>query len=160
MVSAFGAWLLQHCCIGTSSLTTGLIILVSNVLVCVSSTAISFFFKRRNTPQWARAYWLSRIHDHTYWHTTLGMTPLDEWSARSRDLSLTTRYIHERQASMPPEGFKSTILAREHPQTYALEEGSLGAAHINMHIFKSPSKWNIIYDVLCIRYYIRASVGF
>jgi hypothetical protein len=31
-------------------------------------------------------------------HTTLGRTPLDEWSARPRDLYLTT---HNRQTSMP-----------------------------------------------------------
>ena len=60
----------------------------------------------------------------------------------------------------PPAEFRSTILASVRPQTPALEEGSLGAAHINMYIFKSPSKWNTIYDVICIRYYIGASVGF
>jgi hypothetical protein len=30
---------------------------------------------------------LSRFHDHTVRHTTLGRTPLDEWPARRRDLS-------------------------------------------------------------------------
>jgi hypothetical protein len=32
-------------------------------------------------------------------HTTLGMTPLDEWSVRRRDLSLTTHITHNRQTS-------------------------------------------------------------
>jgi hypothetical protein len=31
-----------------------------------------------------------RFRDHTQWHTTVGRTPLDEWSARRRDLYLTT----------------------------------------------------------------------
>jgi len=35
-------------------------------------------------------------------HTTLGKTPLDEWSARRRDIYLTTHSTHKRQISMPP----------------------------------------------------------
>ena len=93
-------------------------------------------------------------------HTTLGRTPLDEWSARRRDLSLTTHDAHTWQTSMLPAGFQPTILASERPQTHDLEEGSLGAAHINMYIFKSPSKWNTIYDVICMRYYIWRFCGF
>jgi hypothetical protein len=26
-----------------------------------------------------------RLRDHTHWHTTVGRTPLDEWSACRRD---------------------------------------------------------------------------
>jgi hypothetical protein len=33
-------------------------------------------------------------------HTTLGRTPLDEWSARLRDLYLTTHNTHKKQTSM------------------------------------------------------------
>jgi hypothetical protein len=36
---------------------------------------------------------------------TLGRTPLDEESARRRDLYLTTNNIHNRQTAMPPAGF-------------------------------------------------------
>jgi hypothetical protein len=32
-----------------------------------------------------------RFLDHTQWHNTVGRTPLDEWSARRRDVYLTTR---------------------------------------------------------------------
>jgi len=32
----------------------------------------------RNCPQWARASSLSRLHDHTQIHSTLGRTPLYE----------------------------------------------------------------------------------
>jgi hypothetical protein len=38
-------------------------------------------------------------------HTTLGRTPLYEWSARRRDLYLTTHNTHNRQTSIPPAGF-------------------------------------------------------
>jgi hypothetical protein len=40
-------------------------------------------------------------------HTTLGRTPLDEWSARHRDLYLTTHNTHNRQTSMPPGGIRT-----------------------------------------------------
>ena len=41
-------------------------------------------------PQWARASSFTRSLDHTQQRTTVGRTPLDEWSARRRDLYLTT----------------------------------------------------------------------
>ena len=49
--------------------------------------------------------------DHTQRRTTFGRTPLDEWSARRRDLYLTTHNIHNRQTSMPPVEFEPTISA-------------------------------------------------
>jgi hypothetical protein len=42
---------------------------------------------------------------------TLDRTPLDEESARRRDLYLTTHSIHKRQMSIPPAGFEPTIPA-------------------------------------------------
>ena len=38
-------------------------------------------------------------------HTILGRTPLDVWSARGRDLYLTTHNNHKRQTFMPPGEF-------------------------------------------------------
>ena len=52
--------------------------------------------------------------DHTR-HTTVSRTPLDEWSARHRDLYLTTHDTHNRQISMPPVGFEPMISAGEWP---------------------------------------------
>ena len=43
----------------------------------------------------------------THRHTTLGRTPLDEWSARRRDLYLTTHNTDERETSMSPVGFET-----------------------------------------------------
>ena len=54
--------------------------------------------------------------DHTQRRTTVGRTPLDERSARRRDLYLTTHDTHNRQISMPPVGFEPTISAGERPQ--------------------------------------------
>ena len=53
--------------------------------------------------------------DHTQGRTTAGRTPLDEWSARPRDLYLTTHDTHNRQISMPPVGFEPKISAGERP---------------------------------------------
>ena len=53
--------------------------------------------------------------DHTQRRSTVGRTPLDEWSARCRDLYLTTHDTHNRQISMPPVGLEPTISAGERP---------------------------------------------
>jgi hypothetical protein len=59
-------------------------------------------------------------------HTTLGRTPLDEWSARRRDLYLTTHNTHKRQTSMLPAGSEPTISGGERPQTHALGRTATG----------------------------------
>jgi hypothetical protein len=51
--------------------------------------------------------------DHTQWRSTVGRTPLDERSARHRDLYLTTHDTHNRQISMPLVGFEPKISAGE-----------------------------------------------
>ena len=43
-------------------------------------------------------------------HTTVGRTPLDEWSARRRDLYLTTHSTHK--TSMAPGGIRTRNLSR------------------------------------------------
>jgi hypothetical protein len=59
-------------------------------------------------------------------HTTLGSTPLDEWSARRRDLYMTTHNTHNRHTSMPPAGFEPTIPSSERPQTHVLDCAATG----------------------------------
>jgi hypothetical protein len=70
--------------------------------------------------------------DHTQWCATVGRTPLDEWSARRRDLYLTTHNTHNRQTSMPPVGFETKISAGDWPQTYALDRAVTGTGN-KMH---------------------------
>jgi hypothetical protein len=50
-------------------------------------------------------------------YTTLGRTPLDEWSARRRYLYLTTQNTHNRHTSLSPAGFELT-------QTHALDRAA------------------------------------
>ena len=81
-------------------------------------------------PQWARASSFTRFLDHTQRATTVGRTPLDEWSACLRDLYLTTLNTQNRQASMPPVGFEPTISAGERPHTYVLDRAATGTGWI------------------------------
>jgi hypothetical protein len=57
-------------------------------------------------------------------HTTVGRTPLDEWSARRRNLYLTTHNTHKTQISMPAAGFEPPIPASEGPKTHALDRAA------------------------------------
>jgi hypothetical protein len=60
-------------------------------------------------------------------HTAVGRTPLDGWSARRRDLYLTTHNTHNRQTTdMLPVRFEPTIPASERPQTHALDRVTSG----------------------------------
>jgi len=67
---------------------------------------------------------------------TLGMSPLDEWSARRRDfylIYLTSHNTHNSQTSMPTTGFEPVIPASERPQTHALDRASSWIGN-NQHI--------------------------
>jgi hypothetical protein len=68
--------------------------------------------------------------DHTQRRSTVGRTSLDEWSARRRDLYLTTHSTHNRQTSMPPVRFEPTISAGERPQTYGSDRAATGTGFI------------------------------
>jgi hypothetical protein len=76
---------------------------------------VTISFILHDSPQWVMASSFMRFLDHTQRRTTVGRTPLDEWSARRRDLYLTTHNNHNRQISMPPVGIERTISAGERP---------------------------------------------
>ena len=58
-----------------------------------------------NSATRARAASFLRFLNRT-WHTIVGRTPLNEGSARRRNLYLTTSNTHKRQTSMLPAGFE------------------------------------------------------
>jgi len=69
--------------------------------------------------------------------TTVGKTPLDEWSARRRDFYLTTHNNYNTQTSMLPAGFEPTISEDERPQTYVLDRPSTGTGYLStLHSLK------------------------
>jgi len=96
-----------------------------SVLPAFTNTFCLFVFGR-HSPQWARASSFTRLLDYTQRRTTIGRTTLDEWSARRRDLYLTTHNTHNRNTSMSPVGFEPTISAGERPQTYVSDRAATG----------------------------------
>ena len=102
---------------------------IGSVCLCFSCLCVNMgclFVFGATAPQWARPSSFTRFLDHTQRRNTVGRTPLDEWSARRRDLYLTTHNTHNRQTSMPLVGFEPTITAGERPQTYALNRAATG----------------------------------
>ena len=69
-------------------------------------------FLVRNSPLWAKASSFSRFLDHTQWSITVSRTPLDEWSARRRNLYQTIHNTHNRQTSMALGGIRTHNLSR------------------------------------------------
>ena len=89
-------------------------------------SSLYFFWAQLPPSQWARASSFLKFLDHTQRSTTVGRTPLDQWSARRRDLYLTTHNTHKKQTPMLPVEFEPTIPASDRPQTYALDRAATG----------------------------------
>ena len=83
-------------------------------LIFKFSLSAYFFYLARpppSPPQLATASSFATFLDHTQRRTIVGRTPLDEWSARWRDLYLLTHNTHKRQTSLAPVGFGPTTSA-------------------------------------------------
>jgi hypothetical protein len=83
-------------------------------------------------PQWAKVFSFTRSLDHTQRRTAVCKTPLNEWSARRRDLYPTKHNTHNRQTSMLPAGFEPIISAGERLQTDALGRTANGTGKWTM----------------------------
>ena len=110
---------------GVNAQLYAFLIVALNGGICATSS-LAFFFLVRQPPV-GQGLSFTRFPDHTQRRTTVGRTPLDEWSARRRDLYLTAHNTHSRQTSMPPVGFEPTISAGGRPQNYALDRAATGA---------------------------------
>ena len=96
----------------------------------------------------------TRFLDYTQWHITVSRTPLDEWSARRRDLYLTTHNTHNRQTSMPPVGFEPTTSAGERPQTYALDRSATGTGVLFLYVLQKANVTLLFDKILRLRFYL------
>jgi hypothetical protein len=67
---------------------------------------------------------------------TIGRAHLGEGSARSKGLYLTKNNIHNKQISMPSEGFETTIPASERPQNHALDRAATGTGTMTVTFTK------------------------
>jgi len=93
-----------------------------------------------NYNAWDYASSLLMYRDHTKKHH-LCRTPLDKWSARRRDLYVTTHNTHKTQTSIPVAGFEPAFPASERPHTYALDRAGIGI---------------VTYKHICSKYHIPA----
>jgi len=85
-----------------------------NYLMILRNNTLLFFFGA-TAPQWVRASSFTRFLDNIRRRITVGRTPLDERSARHKDLYLTTHNTHNTQTTMLPVGFEPTMSAGERP---------------------------------------------
>jgi len=75
---------------------------------------------------------LNDIHTHTHTH---GRNPLDEGSARHRNLYLTTHNTYKRRTSTPPARIEPAIPASKRRQTHALDRAA------SVSVFVPIPKW-------------------
>jgi len=88
--------------------------LLFNLCCSVNLNQVFVCFWHDSPLQWAMATSLTRFLDHTQRHTTVGRIPLDERSARRRDLYLTTHTaLTTDKYPCPPVGIEPTISAGE-----------------------------------------------
>jgi len=87
----------------------------------------------------------NRAYTVTSTRTVLGRTPLDGWSARDRDLYLTTHNTHKWQTSIPQEGFEHAIPKRDRPQTRAFHHFAIGT----VWWYKDPAMYCINLPLRC-----------
>jgi len=85
----------------------------------MATDCVVFFLPWRNSPRGPKSPHC-RGFTITLRHTTFGRTPLDEWSARRRDLCLTTHNTYKRQPSIPLAGFEPTMRDHWHRQLRTL----------------------------------------
>jgi hypothetical protein len=84
------------------------------VCVCVCMLYALVFFLWR----------CGRILEVSQSHPTALDTSLNEWSARHRDLCVTTHNSHNRQTFMRPAGLDPTTSPGERPQTHILDHAA------------------------------------
>jgi hypothetical protein len=91
-----------------------LIIWSSSVSFTLSSPSD---FQGANVPSWPGLpqYWGFTI---THRNHILGKSPLDEWSARRRNVYLTNTQHSQEKNIIPPEGFEPTVPANEFNKLY------------------------------------------
>ena len=86
-------------CLNSSLLTLKLIEISQQFLERLIPFLKSIFMAQRPPPPSGAGASHYRVFAIKLRHTTLGRTPLDEWSARRRDLYLTTHNTNNRQTS-------------------------------------------------------------
>ena len=81
---------------------------------CNGNTYFFYNFSTAQKPLVGQGLLIGKVsRSHSFRHNILSRTILGKWSARHRDLYLTTEYTHKRETFMSPLGFESAIPANE-----------------------------------------------
>ena len=130
----------------------------SGVFSAVGTKFVRIFFFMALWPNAGHGLHIHEVsRTHIQRRTTVGRTPLDEWSARHRDLYLTTHNTHKRKPSMPPAGFEPTISAVEWPQTFALDRATNGTGNLN--VLHRQKFWKNK-EIFVYTFHVRTSIPF
>ena len=107
-----------------------------------SSPSLSLFFHSAAAPSGPES-----PHCRGFRHTTPGKTPPDEWSARRRDLYLTTHNTDKRHIQTPAS-FEPAIRTSERLQTHALDSEATEPVLQSQQL--TWSKKDILNPFLCV----------
>ena len=102
-----------------------------------------FFLWRWSPTRTMASSFLVRFLDHTQRRATVGRTPLDEWSARRRDLYLTTHNTHKDKHPCLRRDSNPQTQQASWPQTYALDRATIGTGRPLRYLLK-----NYIFEIL------------
>ena len=108
-----------------NALNAGIFILCNDKIIPLIKARIvkrTFFLSLFDSPSVGQGLLIAEVWRSTLRHAALGRNPLDEWSARRRDLYLTTHKTYNRQIFMASGGFEPTIPVNELPKNHALEQ--------------------------------------
>ena len=102
-----------------------------------------FFFFWHESPPVGRTSSFTRFLDHTQRRTTEGRTPLDQWSARRRDLYVTTHNTHNRHPWLRWDSNpKSQQVSGRRPRALGLASNlTRSVTSVHRVVFKWPICW-------------------
>ena len=93
-------------------------------------------FLARQLPHWTRASPFARFLDHTQRRNTVGRTPLDEWSARRRDVYLTTHTADRHSCPRRDSNPQSQQASGRRPTPLTARATGTGCRHCTRPITK------------------------
>ena len=97
-----------------------------HLLVKKSFQFINYYFYTVQQPLVVQGLFIIEAsRSHSFRHTEINRTPLDEWSTRRRDLYLTIHNTQKRQTYLPLAGFEPTISASERRQSHTFRSREL-----------------------------------
>jgi hypothetical protein len=128
------------------------------IVLFILSCLILFFVPVALRPNAVYGLIILRFLDHPQRRTIVDRTPMDERSARRRDLCLTINETHKRETSMHPAGFEPTVSASEMLQNYDSDGAATRVGILSYLYFLGWPIYifvrNILFNLLAPEFYI------